>query len=137
MIFTVMLFRSVTMSFTYWWSFLCTYLEIGNIVFLGKMIWCLFCQINKELMKSLTYLNTKYFVCTHFDFTSFLSDFYHTSVCYSKKSGRRLSKQFLCAMWKKCRQMRIQLANVSIQVNILLKITLDCWQQSTAELLTF
>ena len=75
-----------------------TYLEIGNIGFLGKMIGCLFCQINKELMKSLTCLNTKYFDCTHFDFTSFLSDFYHTSVCYSKKSGRRLSKKFLCAM---------------------------------------
>ena len=68
-------------------------------------------------------------------FHEFFSDFYYnSSVCYSTKSGRRLSKQFLCVIWKKCRQIRVQVTNVSNLIrhfaNNHLKITPDCWQQS-------
>ena len=38
-------------------------LEIGTTLLLGKEICYLFCQIKKKLVKSLTYLNHKNFIC--------------------------------------------------------------------------
>ena len=61
----------------------------------------------------------------------FFSLFYNFSVCYSKKSSRQLSNQFLTLISKKYRQLTIQWSNISILANIKLKIILNCWQQVT------
>ena len=51
------------------------------------------------------------------------------SVCYSKNLVGDCRSSFLYVIWKKCRLTWIQLTNISIQVDILLKNTPVCWQQ--------